>query len=69
MPKAYLQNKTKDILYLRKIYRHLIKSIIIFYLIMIFFLIKIFIYHNSLNHNDFFLITTFGKLIPIIPEK
>lgn len=69
MPKAYIQNKTKDIIFLSKAYRNLIKSALIIYLIMVPFLIKIFIYHNSLNHNDFFLITTFGKLIPITPEE
>lgn len=69
MPKIYINTKSKDIFYLSKTYKYLIKTIFIIYLIMIPFLIKIFIYHNSLNHNDYFLITTFGKLIPIFPAN
>ncbi|MGI9214754.1 MAG: hypothetical protein ACR2HS_03640 [Gammaproteobacteria bacterium] len=69
MPKAYINTKSKDIFYLSRAYKYLIKTILVVYLIMIPFLIKIFIYHNSLNHNDYFLITTFGKLIPIVSEN
>ena len=69
MPKAYIIQKSFDVLYLRNFYRKLIKSIIFFYIIIGACFSQIIIYNFSLNKNDYIVITTFGKLIEIFPQK
>lgn len=69
MPKAYIIQKSLDILYLRKFYKNLIKLIIILYIIMAVWLFKIFVYNFSITKNDYFVVTTAGQLIEIFPNK
>ncbi len=69
MPKAYIIQKSLDILYLRKFYKKLIKFIIILYIIMAVWLFKIFVYNFSITKNDYFVVTTAGQLIEIFPNK
>lgn len=69
MPKAYIAQKSLDILYLRKFYKKLIKFIIILYIIMAVWLFKIFVYNFSIIKNDYFVVTTAGQLIEIFPNK
>lgn len=69
MPKAYIIKKSLDILYLRNFYKKLIKSVIIFYILMGVWIYKIVTYHFYLTKNDYFVITTAGKLIEIFPKQ
>lgn len=68
MPKAYITKKATDVTYLRSAYRKLIKFILFFYLITGAVLTQIFIYNFYLTKNDYFVVTTFGKLIEIKPK-
>lgn len=69
MPKAYIIKKSQDILYLRSFYKKLIKSIILFYIIIGAFLFQIVNYNFLLTKNDYIVVTTFGKLIEILPQQ
>lgn len=69
MPKPYLVQKTRDISFLSNAFRKSIKLLLGVYLIAFWFLYKILLYNFELNHNNYFIITTFGKLIPIYPDQ
>ena len=69
MPKEYITKKATDVIHLRNFYRILIKLLCIFYMIMAVFIVKIFIYNFYLTKNDYFVVTTFGKLIGIDPQS
>ena len=69
MPKAYILKKSQDILYLRSFYKKLIKSIILFYIIIGAFFFQIVNYNFLLTKNDYIVVTTFGKLIEILPQQ
>ncbi len=68
MPKAYIQKQATDIIYLRNYYKKLIKCFIFFYIIIGIILSQIFFYTFYSSKNDYFVVTTFGKLIEIIPQ-
>jgi hypothetical protein len=69
VPKQYIIKKSLDILHLRNFYKKLIKLIIIFYVIIGIWLFNIINYNLYLTKNDYFVVTTFGKLIQIFPKK
>ena len=69
MPKAYILKKALDVLYLRNFYRKLIKLIILFYIVIGIWFAQLVRYNFYLTKNDYVVITTFGKLIEIIPQK
>lgn len=69
MPKAYITKKATDIIYLRNSYRKLIKFVLFLYLLMGLVLVQIFIYNFYSTKNDYFVVTTFGKLIAIPPQN
>ncbi len=69
MPKAYVEKKALDVLNLRSFYRKLIKSIIFFYALMGVWLYQIVDYNFYLTKNDYFVVTTFGKLIELFLQS
>lgn len=68
MPKSYIQKQAMDVIYLRNYYRKLIKSFLFFYIIMGIILSQIFMYNFYSSKNNYFVVTSFGKLIEIVPE-
>lgn len=68
MPKAYITQKSSDIIYLRAFYKKLIKLIILLYIILFISLAYTINYNFSINNNDYFIVTTTGQLIQIFPQ-
>lgn len=69
MPKAYIKQKSADIIYLRTFYKKLIKLTIILYIILFIHLAYTIQYNLTINNNDYFIVTTSGQLLQIFPQQ
>ena len=69
MPKAYITQKSSDIIYLRAFYKKLIKLTIILYIILFIHLAYTIQYNFTINNNDYFIVTTTGQLLQIFPQQ